>query len=331
MGDSSKNAKFEQVRSVVEKVKPYLQKAAPYIRKAHDTYVQYHPVICKYYELGKEKVHPDLALACILLFFGGQFALTIVAVRAFRHTGGTMIQRSWADLQISYREGMATLRKDSELVEFFDKDGDGEVSITEVGTILYEAVTEKKEDQKQKRMQVFMAAMKCIDPQRLLDATGGLWTGIVAVLATLRSEVARYVTVGTQIGTRAADLLKAKTGEKVVQAFPQYTKWVDAGYRAAGAILGITVAFILTRVIMALSSAMEGGKIASDFLIVKAKEHHLLSEKQVDDHKELFPYGIAAVGFAFQLWHGFGMPWYLRIFLWPGLLVESTLTAVAMY
>ena len=30
-------------------------------------------------------------------------------------------------------------------------------------------------------------------------------------------KVARYVTVGTQIGTRAADLLKAKTGEKVVQ------------------------------------------------------------------------------------------------------------------
>ena len=27
---------------------------------------------------------------------------------------------------------MATLRKDSELVEFFDKDGDGEVTITEV-------------------------------------------------------------------------------------------------------------------------------------------------------------------------------------------------------
>jgi hypothetical protein len=332
MGDISKTPKhLEQVRAAVEKVKPYIQKAAPYIRTLHDTYKQYHPVVSKYYEQAKEKVHPDVAIACILLFFGGQFALTIVAVRAFQQSGGTMMKRSWADLQITYREGMATLRKDSELVGLFDKDGDGEVSPMEVASMLYEAVVEKKEDMKQKRIQVLLGAMKCVDPQRLLDACAGLWTGIIAVLATLRSEVARYVTVGTQLGTRAAEFLQAKTGEKAVQAFPQYTKWIDAGYRVAGAVLGIMVAFILTRVVMALASAMEGGRIASDFLITKGKEHHLISEMQVTEHKDKIVYGVAAVGFLFQLWHGFGMPWYLRLFLWPGLIVESTLTAIAMY
>merc|ERR1719247_1671349 len=188
-----------------------------------------------------------------------------------------MIQRSWADLQTTYREGMSTLRKDTELVELFDKDGDGEVSVMEVATMMYEAVVEKKEDMKQKRIQVFLGAMKCIDPQKLLDASAGLWTGIIAVLATLRSEVARYVTVGTQIGTRAAEFLQAKTGEKAALAFPQYTKWIDAGYRAAGALLGILVAFILTRIVMALSSAIEGGKIASEFLPEIGKDHHFIS------------------------------------------------------
>jgi hypothetical protein len=331
MGETSKTPKFEQVRAVAEKVKPYLQKAAPYLRQLHDAYIKYNPVVREYYGKAREKVDPDLALACILLFFGGQFALTIVAVRAFQHTGGKMMTRSWADLQITYREGMTTLRKDAELVEFFDRDGDGDVSITEVATMLYEAAVEKTEDKKQKRIQVFLAGMKCIDPQRLLDALGGLWTGVIAVLATLRSEVARYVTVGTQIGTGAAEVLQAKTGEKVVQAFPQYVKWIEAGYKAAGVLLGILVAFILTRVIMALSSAIEGGKIASEFLLVKGKEHHFISEQQASDHKEKFVYGVAAFGFLFQLWHGFGMPWFLRLFLWPGVLVESTLTAIAMY
>jgi hypothetical protein len=330
MAEKKTPVTFDQARQAVEKIKPYLEKASPYVRKAHDVYIQYYPQAKEYYVKAADYVHPEVVLAIILLLFGGQFALTIVAFRAFQASGGKMIKSSWAELETTYREGMTNLHKDADTVKLFDADGDGTVSVWEVGTMLYQITIEKDAAQRQKRMQVVAAMLKCIDPQKILDAVGGLWTGIAAVLATLRSEVARYVTIGTHFGLRVADVLKEKTSARVVEAFPQYSKWIDAGYRAAGAILGIFFAFLLTRTMMAFTCAVEGGKTASAFLLLKGKDMGHLTEMQVEKYADPVAYGMSALGFLFQFSYGFGAPWYVRPVLLPALMLEWTLGYVAM-
>lgn len=42
--------------------------------------------------------------------------------------------------------------------------------------------------------------MTSVEPEPLMDACGALWQGFLAVVATLRLEFARAVTLGASIG-----------------------------------------------------------------------------------------------------------------------------------
>jgi hypothetical protein len=326
--------KLEQMKDVVEKLKPYIEKVGPIVKQGNALYKQHSPQIKKGMAFVQEYVHPELALALMLLFFGGQFALTVCAYRAFQASGGRLVKQAWADLSDTYREGMTALRKDAEMVKLFDADGDGHVTPTEVaGMVITVVSTDKKEDRQQK-LQVLAAMLKCVDPQKILDAVSGFWAGLAAVLATLRSEVARYVTIGTVLGTRAAGVAHEKTADKLLEKYPQYKQWIEAGYKCAGTVLGIMLAFLLTRTIMAVNSALEGGRKVCEFALAEAQKRQMVTEDQVKLYGDHAAYGLAAFGFLFQFYYGFSVPWYLfplKLALMPVLLVESGLAFVAFY
>merc|ERR1712078_357396 len=76
--------------------------------------------------------------------------------------------------------------------------------------------------------------LKCIDPNKLLDAFLGLWTGPVAVLATLRSKFVRVVSIGASAGQRVADTLTPWLKPRLYAMFPQHQSWVDFSLRMLG-------------------------------------------------------------------------------------------------
>merc|ERR1712151_492043 len=91
--------------------------------------------------------------------------------------------------------------------------------------------------------------LRCVDPNKILDASKGLWIGIVAVISTLRSRLAYCVSLGASIGHSICDFLKLHVQRFLYDAFPTQKKWVDFGLRSGCGLLGILISLALTRIV----------------------------------------------------------------------------------
>jgi len=319
------------LQAVGAKMKPYLQKVGPAMKVVKGLYDQHSPMAFELYEKAAKVVDPTMLYALVLIFFGGSYALTLCAYNAFQVSGGHLIKRSWNDLKVSYHEAIVNLQESekgkAQKDKVFDADGDGEITASELFTAVYEATQPAaKAAEDEKRQKVFAGILSAVDPTIILEAFTGLWTGIAAVLAAMRLQVARYVTVGTQLGVRVASMVQERTAAEAKAKYPQYAKWIDSGYQSAGAILGIFIAYLITKYVMAVNSAVEGGniiaKLAKDD---KSPLHKFLHDKP--DH--IIAYGLAGLGIAFQFYYDFSMPWFLFM-LCPLGIVESALMVVAV-
>lgn len=128
---------YQSIEPHLEAIMPYLRAAVPIIesgvKKANGVYT-------KYIQPNWHDGLGDFCFAILLLFFGGQFALTILAWGAFQQAGGGMIKRAWKELNSEYVESMRKLQEDPEAKAMFDRNDDGEVSIGEVGGALLSSV-----------------------------------------------------------------------------------------------------------------------------------------------------------------------------------------------
>merc|ERR1719424_1875980 len=118
----------------------------------------------------------------------------------------------------------------------FDLDGSGTITPSELFVGLKDvAVAKTDEEHALARRKVFLI-MKCIDPTKIWEATLGLWTGIIAVLATLRSRFVQSVTIGANFGKKAVQVVMPLMQPKLYEAFPNHHKWVDFCLNASGGI-----------------------------------------------------------------------------------------------
>merc|ERR1712107_35593 len=137
----------------------------------------------------------------------------------------------------------------------------------------------------------------------------GLYTGWIGVLAILKIEFAKTVTLGNVIGEKLYTLA-SKMEPSLLAAVPEdYQKWVPTTLRWACKAVAIWVAWWIQRVISAFHSAIRGGLMCARGIVNFLHEQGTISfgdkDSQIDEYAG---WALSGVGFLFQLWMGFATP-----------------------
>jgi hypothetical protein len=281
---------------LIDKSGPYFAQAYALGLKVWEALQPYHP----------EQLAPILT-GLVLCCFGGSYVTLIAAVEAFRLTG---YQRMSAALGIIYQSALTALeasRKDDAV----DADGDGVADVLQIS-------------QQQLLTRKLQVVFKAVDPDRFSDALTAVWSGSLAVIATLRVQFAQAVTLGASIGDMAYKYV-GTTVEPVLRNVipPEGHRWVPTLVTYACKAFGVSIAWFLQRVISAFYSATRGGQMFATNL-----QLYLKTNRNIDLPPNAV-HGIAlfmtGAGFLWQLNHGFSVPFPLNFFLLPVTIVEYLL------
>jgi hypothetical protein len=318
-------AKFwERVQPMMEQVRPYLAKMLPVMLQAGKLSTSY----CRRYytdDVGR------IMWNVILVFFGGQFALTIMAIQAFQLTGSAVIEKSIKQLREQFEEAMHKFQKDPDAREVFDSNNDGVITMDEVTQVVLATVNGETSSVRDKNRKLVSICMRCIDPSRLSEAATGFMIGSMTVIATLRSKMARCVAIGTKIGEHLAEFLTARSQKPLYAKFPEHTKWVDVGLKSGSALIGIIVSFLLTKIINAFNCALQGAQVLSVIILDYAhKRGKLMNVRHGDSAVQAVTMAIVFLGVMTQLKSGFRLPWPLKLLMLPAVFSENVLALLAV-
>lgn len=265
-----------------------------------------------------EKYDPqDLIPAFVgffMAFFGGCFMVTIAAYEAFRGSGayGTTMQ-AIEDIKLDFNKVMEQNKKDDEL----DEDGNGIPDTQEMTN-----------DQLFKRKVHLI--LKSVDPKRVTNALGSIYTGFLAVVATLKIQFARALALGNSIGEVVTKPVLQYGKPKMDEFVPaEFQKWNEPVLEACSKILSVCIAWYLQRVISTVHSAVKGGSIFAESLLnyLIKKEYYKLPEgtSQKETEQKLSA-GVTILGVLFQFYMGWGLIFPLNILLLPATLLEYFLS-----
>merc|ERR1719499_1507791 len=237
---------LEGLVKVAEVVIPKVQEFSGRAMKFYEDYLE------QYYSADLA----ELALGFVLLFFGGNFALTIACYTAIQLSGWDTLQNSLGGLWKTYQDSRAAINK--ELSEKLDADGDGVVSASEIARAL----------KKQENVNLLtLTLLKAVDPNRLMDCVKGVWMVLVSVMVTLRSQFAQQITIGANVGKVMQDLLETYAEDGLKQLLksyhPSYGKWSNFIIVCVTRLVCISISLMLTKFVSAYHSALKGGDILS--------------------------------------------------------------------
>ena len=102
-----------------------------------------------------------------------------------------------------------------------------------------------------------------------------------------------------------------------------YHKWIRPGLNYACKPVPVSIAWTLQQIIGAFHSAVRGGQIAGDALVVMLKNAGILKHGPHDSFAdEVVGYLLAFFGLATQIKHGFNLPFPSNLLLVPVSFVE---------
>jgi hypothetical protein len=238
-------------------IRPYYILAIPYVCysvKAFEKCLPYYYFCYKKYEEYSEKLVvyrlelllPSLA-GFILCFFGGEFLTIVAAVEAYRQVGYETTYRCIHELIEDYHKLTVANKADNSV----DADNDGVADVNEIS-------------KEQLVMRKTLLFLRTIDPAKVTMAIGGIQTGILAVIATLKMHFAKAITLGNAIG----QVLEVPTRRFLVPVMrdilpDEYENWAETLMIYIIHSIAISVAWTLQRFISAFHSAIRGGLMFS--------------------------------------------------------------------
>jgi hypothetical protein len=158
-------------------------------------------------------------------------------------------------------------------------------------------------------------------------ALSGLQAGFLAVIATLKLQFAKALTLGSALAAvleKPAEVYLVPSLELAMTT--QYSQWAAPIIHGIIRSAAVSLAWWLQRVVGAVHSAVRGGNMASRNLCEYATK---MGWVNIDHNEtlldEVLGYGLAAVGFFFQLSYGFRLPFPLNVLLLPFTVLESIL------
>ena len=169
--------------------------------------------------------------------------------------------------------------------------------------------------------------LRTVHPTKLGNALAGLQAGFLAVIATLKLQFAKALTLGSAI----AAVLEKPANTYVVPSLEagmpaEYAQWAEPVVNGVIRSIAVSTAWWLQRIISAIHSAIRGGVMASRNLCEYVTEMGIMNldpNETIAD--EVIGYCLAASGLMFQLRYGFGLPFPLNLLLLPFTLLEYTL------
>jgi len=169
-----------------------------------------------------------------------------------------------------------------------------------------------------------------IDPMSVMDACSGVMSGFMAVIATLRIEFAQTITIGLTIGGMIQRALQQFVEPVLIMVIPpMYSKWIPVLVIYGSRTFGISIAWLVQRCISAFYSSLRGADLFANGALKYAARMGYTAP--FDNTSQLFSVVvmvIATLGFLWQIFSGFSLPFPLNLFFLPLTLVEWFLTWV---
>lgn len=299
-----------------EKVRPYAVKAAPAAAMVFSAVITAWPYVVQYTKLAREYIDklPEFVgmaiMGLLLCFFGGMFPLCIAAVEAWSLCGG---EEAIAHVVALLGEA-EKVKKENAADDLKDEDGDG---IADVKQITGKQLLKRKGH----------VALKACDPQTVSTAMSGLYMGWIGVLATLKIQFAKTITLGASIGDMLYKPASRYVDPPLKKALPEeYEKWVTVAIKYSCRVVAFSIAWWIQRVISGFHSALRGGLIFSRNILCFLSKHGIMLkdfDEKTSNLDEAVGYAVAGLGFLFQWKCGFSVPMLCSLFLWPLQLLEG--------
>lgn len=227
-------------------------------------------------------------------------------------TGWESSRKCVLDLMKDFKAIQEANKKDDEV----DDDNDG---IPDVQQIDSKALVTRKT----------VLFLKTVDPKRFSDAIAGLQSGFLAVLAVLKVQFAKAITLGNSIAAvldKPANKFVLPLLEKVLPA--EYKRWAEPVIHYSVRSFAVSFAWTVHRVISAFHSAVTGGVMAAQNVCEYCNEMKIFEFDHTKSNlDEMIGYALAFLGLWFQLGMGFQLPFIMRILLLPFTMAEWFLVA----
>mmetsp|Transcript_4448 Transcript_4448/g.7212 ORF Transcript_4448/g.7212 Transcript_4448/m.7212 type:complete len:340 (+) Transcript_4448:88-1107(+) len=286
---------------IVDVIEPYFEKTFDFF---HGIWVKLEPY------------HPEELIEAVfgifLAFFGGHYVITLAAIEAYRMCGWSTTYKYLKIIWDDYKLVRAESRKDDTI----DADNDG----------VYDVLQISKQELFTRKLK--LAAKSC-NPDKLSMAAGGLYTGFMGVIATLRVQFAQTVTLGAVIGGTFSAYAQRIFQPLFVHVVPnEYAKWVPVLIDYVCKLIGVSIAWFVQRVISAFYSAIRGANLVSKGVLSYAARHNYINASFADassNHYAALTMALAGAGFMFQISNYMQLPFPFNIVFFPLSIVEYIL------
>mmetsp|Transcript_1775 Transcript_1775/g.3966 ORF Transcript_1775/g.3966 Transcript_1775/m.3966 type:complete len:345 (+) Transcript_1775:36-1070(+) len=259
--------------------------------------------------------HPEhmaeALIGFIICFFGGTFLTLIAAIEAYRMVGWTASLKAARVLMKNAELAITASKEDDNE----DLDGDGKSDVKQ----LIDAG--KVKEVARRKVSVVMIA---VNPEEVADALVAVNSGFMAVVATLKLEFAKAITLGNAIGDTIEPTV-LKFAEPVAKsAVPEpYHKWVRPTIKYSCKGFAVSIAWTIQRVISAFHSAIRGGLMCSRGVLHYLGKVGVLKLDDKDTYlDEIVGFVLAFLGFSVQLQWGFSLPFPFNLLLLPFSILE---------
>lgn len=249
----------------------------------------------------------------VLCFFGGTFCVTIAAYEAFMLCGFDTTKHAFLELYEQFTIVKKAFQEEAKKSE--QNKGKGEFSNL------------SPSEQVIAKSKIFLVS--CKDPEKLSEALGGIICGFAGVLATLKSQFARVITLGASIGNTAYGTANKYCRPALEKAMPEaYHKWITVILSYTCKAIAVTLAWAMQKVISAVQSALRGGNMVVDGGIQLLQHYKVLPEKYDRDstwNDEIVCYGLFFFGFYSQMHSMFTLHFPFSVLLFPFTMFENWL------
>ncbi|EOD41242.1 hypothetical protein EMIHUDRAFT_448732 [Emiliania huxleyi CCMP1516] len=268
-----------------------------------------------------------MVFGAALCLFGGHFFASVAAIEAFRIFGWEQL-RHHVGIVVAEAQSVADAsRKDNDV----DADENGVADVDEMTS------------RELLRHKTALAMSTVQDPQRLQAAAGFLWAAYVSVLATLRLEFARTISLALACAEMFEfPITRCFLPGLVALLGPDLQHWGTTIIQSALALVTTLVAIWLQTAISAFYAAVRGGRMFAEGLFALMEEHGLFTDAKGLPKLPCFKEGwspedstldeaasapvvgftLAGCGFLYQVTTGFELPFPLNLVFLPLTAVE---------
>lgn len=288
---------FVALGNALDTVSPYVERGVSGAQRVWSQLAPYHP---------EELL--EAVFGIFLCFFGGHYVVTLAAIEAYKLCGWDTTYKYLGIIREDYLAVRAESRKDDSI----DADKDGVADVLQISK--QELFTRKLK----------LAAKSC-NPDKLQLAFGGLYTGFMGVVATLRVRFAQTITLGAVIGGTFSQYATKVLQPVLIRVVPlEYAKWVPVGIDLGCRAVGISIAWFVQRVISAFYSAIRGANIAAKGILSYLTRHGHVAGPY-DEGSFAFVALMAVIGglgFLWQITNFMDLPFPFNVVFFPLSIVE---------